>query len=110
MISPKLEYNEAGLIPCIVQEEGSNRVLMMAWLNEESLKLTLETGIMHYWSRSRGKLWRKGETSGHEQRVVRLEGDCDSDTLLATVHQTGVACHTGRKSCFFNQIFPELNA
>lgn len=106
----KLAFNADGLIPAIVQDAQDGTVLMMAWMNREALEKTLETRIMHYWSRSRGKLWRKGETSGHEQEVVELTADCDQDTLLARVRQTGVACHTGRRSCFFNTLKLDGNA
>jgi phosphoribosyl-AMP cyclohydrolase len=101
-----LKFNADGLIPVIVQEATDTtpprgRVLMMAWMNRESLSLTLSTGKMHYWSRSRGKLWFKGESSGHTQDVVRWFVDCDKDTLLFEVRQTAGACHTGYESCFF---------
>ena len=105
--SDVLQFNADGLIPVIVQEYGTNEVLMMAWMNEEAIELTKKTRIMHYWSRSRNQLWRKGETSGHEQKVVKLIADCDQDTILATVHQKGAACHTGRKNCFFNILLEE---
>lgn len=95
------KYNSDGLIPAIVQETGTHRVLMMAWMNEASIARTLETGFMHYWSRSRQKSWFKGETSGHTQRVVKWAADCDRDTLLFEVEQLGGACHTGYQSCFF---------
>lgn len=100
------KYNADGLIPVIVQEasEGTpprGRVLMMAWMNREALELTLATGQMHYWSRSRGKIWFKGESSGHTQEVIRWYADCDKDTLLFEVRQTSGACHTGFESCFF---------
>ena len=98
---PKLTYNADGLIPAIVQDAQSRRVLMMAWMNETSLEQSLETGLMHYWSRSRKKYWLKGETSGHTQKIVRWAADCDADTLLFEVEQTGGACHTGYESCFF---------
>lgn len=103
-IKTGLKFNADGLIPAIVQDAENGDVLMMAWMNQEALDKTLETRIMHYWSRSRQSLWRKGETSGHEQQVVSLTADCDKDTLLAAVHQKGVACHTGRRSCFFNPL------
>ena len=103
-MSPRLKYNADGLIPAIVQDASSHRVLMMAWMNETALQSTLETGLMHYWSRSRQKYWLKGETSGHTQRVVRWSADCDADTLLFEVEQTGGACHTGYESCFFQQL------
>jgi phosphoribosyl-AMP cyclohydrolase len=98
---PKLNYNSDGLIPAIVQDAQSRRVLMMAWMNETALAATLESGSMTYWSRSRRKLWLKGETSGHTQRVIRWAADCDADTLLFEVEQIGGACHTGFQSCFF---------
>ena len=107
---PPLKYGPDGLIPAIVQDATSKRVLMMAWMNEPSLQMTLKTGRMHYWSRSRKQLWSKGETSGHTQRVVRFAIDCDADTLLFEVEQTGGACHTGYASCFFQTFTPEGNA
>ena len=96
-------YNAEGLIPAIVQDSSTSRVLMMAWMNERSLHSTLATGLMHYWSRSRQADWLKGETSGHTQRVVRWFADCDADTLLFMVEQVGGACHTGHGSCFFQE-------
>ena len=101
-----LKYNADGLIPAIVQCARTRRVLMMAWMNETSLQSTLQTGLMHYWSRSRQKFWLKGETSGHTQKVVRWAVDCDADTLLFEVEQTGGACHTGFESCFFQTLSP----
>jgi phosphoribosyl-AMP cyclohydrolase len=101
------KYNADGLIPAIVQDAASRRVLMMAWMNEQSLRTTLETGLMHYWSRSRQKYWLKGETSGHTQRVIRWAADCDADTLLFEVEQIGGACHTGYESCFYQQLDSE---
>jgi phosphoribosyl-AMP cyclohydrolase len=99
------KYTDNGLIAAIVREAASpGRVLMMAWMNRQSLAKTLETGVMHYWSRSRGKLWKKGETSGHTQRLVRWFVDCDKDTLLFDVEQVGGACHTGYRSCFFQEL------
>lgn len=98
------KYNADGLIPAIVQDAASKRVLMMAWMNRESLAKTAESGLMTYWSRSRQKLWLKGETSGHTQRVVRWFKDCDADTLLFEVEQTTGACHTGYESCFFQPL------
>jgi phosphoribosyl-AMP cyclohydrolase len=100
----QLKYNSDGLIPAIVQDAATGRVLMMAWMNESSLGSTLETGLMHYWSRSRKKFWLKGETSGHTQKVVRWFKDCDADTLLFQVEQVGGACHTGYESCFFQEL------
>jgi phosphoribosyl-AMP cyclohydrolase len=103
MNSLSLKYNADGLIPAIVQDATSKRVLMMAWMNESSLQTTLQTGLMHYWSRSRQKYWLKGETSGHTQKVHRWFADCDADTLLFEVEQIGGACHTGYQSCFFQE-------
>jgi phosphoribosyl-AMP cyclohydrolase len=97
-------FAKSPLIPAIVQETGTGEVLMLAYMNEQSLRKTLETGYTWFYSRSRQKLWNKGETSGHVQRVIRIAADCDLDTLLLEVEQTGVACHTGNKSCFFNEI------
>ncbi|MBE2180576.1 MAG: phosphoribosyl-AMP cyclohydrolase [Chthoniobacterales bacterium] len=109
-----LKFNSDGLIPVIVQEAADTtpprgRVLMMAWMNKESMERTLATGKMHYWSRSRGKLWFKGESSGHTQEVVRWYVDCDKDTLLFEVRQTAGACHTGYESCFFQGFDPRGN-
>lgn len=97
-------FKKAELIPAVVQDVHSKQVLMLAYMNRESLKKTLETGYTWFFSRSRQKLWKKGETSGHVQKVVALYGDCDDDTLLVLVEQTGPACHTGSVSCFFNKI------
>lgn len=94
-----VKFDEKGLVPAIVQEENG-QVLMLAYMNEESLKKTIETGYSWFYSRSRGKLWQKGETSGNVQEVKEISYDCDGDTLLLRVHQTGVACHTGTYSCF----------
>ncbi len=102
-MNSKVQYNQDGLIPAIVQQAAGGRVLMMAWMNELSLHKTLETGVMHYWSRSRQKLWLKGESSGHIQQVKRWYADCDGDTLLFEVEQAGGACHTGYESCFFQE-------
>ena len=106
-----LRFNADGLIPAIIQQAVSQdatsptgRVLMMAWMNREALATTLATGWMHYWSRSRQKLWLKGETSGHRQEVVSWYRDCDGDTLLFHVRQEGGACHTGHQSCFFQRL------
>ena len=96
-----LAFDDAGLVPAIAQQHDSGEVLMMAWMNRASIAETLATGRVCYWSRSRGRLWRKGETSGQVQHLVELGVDCDGDTLLLKVDQTGVACHTGRRSCFF---------
>ena len=104
MINLKNLFVKSQLIPAIVQEESTGEVLMLAYMNEESLNKTLESGYTWFFSRSRNKLWNKGETSGHVQRVVSIAADCDNDTLLIKVVQTGPACHTGSKSCFFNTI------
>lgn len=101
----KLNFEKCGgLIPVVVQEINSMEVLMMAYANMEALEKTLSTGYAHYWSRSRGKLWKKGETSGNVQRVKRIFADCDHDSLLYLVEQKGNACHTGKKTCFHNKI------
>ena len=99
-----LVYNDAGLIPCIAQAEGTGEVLMMAWMTAEAVTKTLETGRVTYWSRSRQSFWIKGETSGHVQELVDLRVDCDRDCLLAVVRQSGPACHTNRRSCFYTAI------
>jgi phosphoribosyl-AMP cyclohydrolase / phosphoribosyl-ATP pyrophosphohydrolase len=96
-----LRFNEQGLIPAIVQDITTGRVLMLAYMNREALERTLATRLVHYWSRSRAQLWQKGETSGHIQHLRDLRYDCDADTLLVIVEQEGVACHTGAPSCFF---------
>jgi phosphoribosyl-AMP cyclohydrolase len=96
-----LAFDERGLVPAIAQQHDSGEVLMVAWMNRAAVAETLATGRVCYWSRSRGRLWRKGETSGQVQQLVELSLDCDGDTLLLKVDQTGVACHTGRRSCFF---------
>jgi phosphoribosyl-ATP pyrophosphohydrolase/phosphoribosyl-AMP cyclohydrolase len=96
-----LRFNEQGLIPAIVQDVATGQVLMLAYMNREALEKTLTTGLAHYWSRSRAQLWQKGETSGHLQHVREMRYDCDADTLLISVVQVGVACHTGERSCFF---------
>mgnify|MGYP001415185843 CR=1 FL=1 len=94
-------YNSQGLVPVITQDYNTGEVLMLAWMNEEALRLTLETKNVTYYSRSRQKLWVKGETSGHFQKLVSISVDCDGDTLLAKVIQTGAACHTGNRTCFY---------
>ena len=99
-----IKFNKDGLIPVIAQCVQSGTVLMMAWMNEEALKKTIDTNDMYYFSRSRQKLWQKGETSGNFQKLVELRLDCDNDTILALIEQTGAACHTGTKSCFFKTI------
>ena len=99
-----LKFNEQGLIPAIIQEEGTGRVLMMAWMNAASIQSTIETGKTHFWSRSRQKYWMKGESSGNTQQVKDVAYDCDGDTLLIQVEQIGAACHEGYKSCFFRSV------
>ena len=99
-----LQFNEAGLIPAIAQDAETHEVLMLAWMNAESIARSLETGKVTYWSRSRQAFWVKGETSGHVQRLVEMRIDCDRDCLLVLVDQTGPACHTGRRSCFYTGI------
>jgi len=100
----ELKWDGDGLIPAVVQETETGEVLMVAWMDREALAKTLESGLAHYWSRSRRALWRKGETSGHTQHVDGLYADCDRDTLLVQAHQDGVACHTGARSCFFTRL------
>lgn len=100
----QVEFDAQGLIPAIAQDHESGQVLMMAWMNRDSLEETIRTGQVCYWSRSRGKLWRKGESSGQQQRLVELRIDCDGDTILMKVDQKGVACHTGRRSCFYRAL------
>jgi phosphoribosyl-ATP pyrophosphohydrolase/phosphoribosyl-AMP cyclohydrolase len=100
----ELKWDGDGLIPAVVQETETGEVLMVAWMDREALAKTLESGLAHFWSRSRRALWRKGETSGHTQHVDGLYADCDRDTLLVQAHQDGVACHTGARSCFFTRL------
>ena len=100
----KLKYDSRGLIPAIVTDAESGKVLMLAYMNRESLEISLREGYTCFWSRSRGELWRKGETSGNRQRIVSVTADCDADTLLVSVVKSGPACHTGAESCFFNGI------
>ena len=99
-----LKYDSNGLIPVIIQDWKTGDVLMLAYMNEESLNKTIETGFTHFWSRSRNKLWKKGETSGNEQIVKEINYDCDNDTLLIKAEQKGVACHTGNRSCFYSKL------
>lgn len=99
-----LAYNEAGLVPAIAQDEASGEVLMMAWMNAEAVRRTLDTGRVTYWSRSRRSFWVKGESSGHVQELVDFRVDCDRDCLLVVVRQTGPACHTNRRSCFYTAV------
>ncbi len=100
----QIKWNEAGLVPAVVQDAENGQVLMMAWMNRESLSRTVETGRATYWSRSRQSFWVKGETSGHTQTVKKITVDCDMDTLLLTVEQVGAACHEGYRSCFFRNL------
>ena len=99
-----LSYTDNGLIPVIAQDAATQEVLMMAWMNAEAVQRTLETGRVTYWSRSRQAFWVKGETSGHVQELVEMRVDCDRDCLLALVRQTGPACHTNRRSCFYTAV------
>jgi phosphoribosyl-AMP cyclohydrolase / phosphoribosyl-ATP pyrophosphohydrolase len=103
----KVTYDASGLVTAVVQEARTGEVLMVAHMTREALARTLATGEAWYWSRSRARLWRKGETSGHTQRVVEVRGDCDGDAILLKVEQTGPACHTGRPSCFFRTVAPD---
>lgn len=102
-----LKYDSQGLIPCVVQQWDTGEVLMVAWMNEESVRLTLERGTTWFWSRSRQELWNKGATSGSMQQLRELWADCDNDTLLAKVDSPGPACHTGNRSCFFKTVSEE---
>ncbi|SEK82614.1 phosphoribosyl-AMP cyclohydrolase [Nitrosovibrio tenuis] len=100
----KINWSDDGLVQVVAQEANSKKVLMVAWMNREALKLTVETSEAHYWSRSRKKLWHKGEESGHVQKVKEIHLDCDEDVLLLAVEQVGgISCHTGRHNCFFNK-------
>ncbi|MFO1350742.1 MAG: bifunctional phosphoribosyl-AMP cyclohydrolase/phosphoribosyl-ATP diphosphatase HisIE [Gammaproteobacteria bacterium] len=108
--SKQIRWNEAGLIPVIAQDAGNGRVLMLAWMNAEALQATIASGEAVYWSRSRGQLWRKGETSGHLQKIRDIRLDCDNDALLLLVEQVGgIACHTNRESCFFQELQDDLD-
>jgi phosphoribosyl-AMP cyclohydrolase len=100
----ELRFDDRGLIPAIVQDADSSDVLMMAWMNRESLQRTLDERRTVFWSRSRRELWRKGDTTGHVQHVEEVRADCDGDVLLVRVHQVGAACHTGERSCFFRRL------
>ena len=99
-----IKFNDDGLIPAIAQQVDTNDVLMMAWMNRDAVRETLTNGRVCYWSRSRGQLWRKGESSGQIQTLKEFRWDCDADTVLLLVDQDGVACHTGRQNCFFNAV------
>jgi phosphoribosyl-AMP cyclohydrolase len=101
----EIKWNGDGLVPAIAQDVDTGKILMVAWMTRESLALTVETGHAVYWSRSRGKLWHKGEESGHQQVVKEVRADCDSDVILLSVQQKGgIACHTGRESCFYKRL------
>jgi phosphoribosyl-AMP cyclohydrolase len=102
-----IAFDANGLVPAIAQRDGSGEILMLAWMNRDAVRETLETCQVTYWSRSRRSLWRKGETSGHRQRLIALRIDCDGDTLLLSVEQTGPACHTNRPNCFFREVGPD---
>ncbi|MDR0482665.1 MAG: phosphoribosyl-AMP cyclohydrolase [Cellulomonadaceae bacterium] len=104
-----LVFNDQGLIPAIVQQEGTREVLMLAWMDEEAIRRTLSEGRVTYWSRSRGEYWRKGDTSGHVQHLISMSTDCDRDTLLVTVNQVGAACHTGTHTCFDGRELSEIS-
>ena len=99
-----VSFNADGLVAAVAQDHKTGELLMLAWMNKEALRLTLETGDVTYWSRSRGELWRKGATSGHTQKLVEAYIDCDGDALLFKVEQAGAACHTGNRSCFFRKL------
>lgn len=101
-----IKYGENGLVPAVVQDAADGQILMVAYMNREALKRTLESGATCFWSRSRQEYWVKGATSGNTQKVVRVAVDCDQDCLLVTVEQKGVACHTGKRSCFYREIDP----
>ncbi len=103
----QLAFNDQGLIPVITQDATSKEVLMFAWMNKQSLELTIKDQRMTYWSRSRNKLWIKGETSGHTQELISMAFDCDGDVVLCQVNQSGAACHTGRPACFYLQVDSE---
>ena len=101
----EIQWTDDGLVPVIAQQHDTGRVVMFAWMNRESLALTVETGFAVYWSRSRQRLWRKGEESGHQQKVIDMQLDCDADVILLKIEQQGgIACHTGRQSCFYRSL------
>ena len=102
-----LKFDDRGLIPAVLQDVATGQILMVAWMNADSLRLTQETGEAHFWSRSRQELWHKGATSGNVQRVREIWVDCDADTLVVRVEPTGPACHTGEQSCFYRKIWPD---
>ena len=109
-IADRLRADERGLLPAVVQSVESGEVLMLAWMDAEALRRTLDSGRATYWSRGRGEYWVKGETSGNRQKVVEVLLDCDGDTILLRVEQTGPACHTGSRTCFFTLLHTELSA
>ncbi|HLJ62680.1 MAG TPA: phosphoribosyl-AMP cyclohydrolase [Stellaceae bacterium] len=102
-----LQFDAEGLVPAVAQQYDSGEVLMLAWMNRDAIAETMATGRVCYWSRSRGRLWRKGETSGQGQRLIELRIDCDGDAVLLLIDQTGVACHTGRRTCFYRALDKE---
>jgi len=104
LVTDAITFDRDGLVAAVAQQHDTGEVLMVAWMNREAVEKTLSTGMVHYWSRSRAKLWRKGEESGHTQSLVDFRVDCDGDTVLLLVDQAGVACHTGRHNCFFNAV------
>ena len=106
----QVKFDERGLVPCVAQDANSGEVLTLAYASEESLRLTVESGEMHFFSRSRGKIWRKGEESGHVLKLVQLRYDCDGDAIVALVEPTGPACHTGERSCFYRELGGEALA
>ena len=106
----EINYNESGLVPVIAQDATSGRVLMLAYANALALSLSQSTGYAHYFSRSRNKIWKKGEESGHFQKIKHIRVDCDADTLLYMVHQTGAPCHTGYETCFFRELSGQIVA
>jgi phosphoribosyl-AMP cyclohydrolase len=104
LVTDAIAFDRDGLVAAVAQQHDTGEVLMVAWMNREAVEKTLSTGTVHYWSRSRARLWRKGEESGHTQSLVDFRIDCDGDTVLLLVDQAGVACHTGRHNCFFNAV------
>ncbi len=104
-ILEKLKFDANGLIPAIAQDFKTKEILMMAWMSDESIKITISSGYATYFSRSRQQFWRKGESSGNLQKIISINADCDFDCLILQVEQTGPACHTGAKNCFFNEVF-----
>lgn len=107
LMTATIRYNSEGLVPAVAQDADTGEVLMLAWMDAEAVRRTLATGRATYWSRSRQEYWVKGETSGHTQELVEMKLDCDQDAILLTVSQTGAACHTGNRTCFFTPLTPE---